>query len=48
MAHGLPEVHGCGDAARQAARRQLAQDGKIFAGKTHLLFHTLTRNKIKT
>jgi len=32
MNHGLPEVHGCGDAARKAARQHLVQDGKIFAG----------------
>ena len=27
-----PKVHGCGDAARKAARQNLVQDGKIFAG----------------
>ena len=32
LKHSLPEAHGCGDAARQAARQQLAQDGKIYAG----------------
>ena len=32
IGHGLPEVHGCGEEARKAARQQLAQDGKIFAG----------------
>ena len=26
------KVHGCGDAARKAARQNLVQDGKIFAG----------------
>ena len=29
---GLPEAHGCGEAARQAARKQIASDGKLFAG----------------
>ena len=33
MNHGLPEVHGCADAARKAARQNLIQDGKIFAGR---------------
>ena len=32
LTHGLPEAHGCGDAARRAARRQLARDGKVYPG----------------
>lgn len=30
--HGLPEAHGCGDAARKAARQQISRDGKLFSG----------------
>ncbi len=32
MGHGLPEAHGCGDAARRAARQQISRDGKLYAG----------------
>ncbi len=32
LEHGLPEVHGCGDAARRAARQQISRDGKLYAG----------------
>jgi ATP-dependent RNA/DNA helicase IGHMBP2 len=32
IGHGLPEVHGCGDAAKVYARRQLANDGKLYPG----------------
>lgn len=30
--HSLPEAHGCGDAARRAARQQISRDGKIYSG----------------
>ena len=29
---GLPEAHGCGEAARIAARQQLARDGQLYPG----------------
>ena len=29
---GLPEAHGCGDAARGAARKQISSDGKLYPG----------------
>ena len=32
LAHGLPEAHGCGDAARRAARQQISRDGKLYSG----------------
>ena len=41
MNHGLPEVHGCGDAARKAARQHLVQDGKIFAGTDESRFNPI-------
>ena len=28
----MPEVHGCGDAAKKAARQQISRDGKLFSG----------------
>jgi len=28
----MPEVHGCGDAAKAAARQQIQRDGKLYAG----------------
>ncbi|XP_059090373.1 DNA-binding protein SMUBP-2-like [Tigriopus californicus] len=30
--HSLPEAHGCGDAARRAARQQISRDGRIYSG----------------
>ena len=44
LKHSLPEAHGCGDAARQAARQQLAQDGKIYAG-TEIQLSKFKRNR---
>jgi len=32
LEHGLPEAHGCGDAARRAARQQISRDGKLYSG----------------
>ena len=32
IGHGLPEAHGCGEAARKAARQQIARDGQLFPG----------------
>ena len=32
IGHGLPEAHGCGEAARKAARQQLARDGQLYPG----------------
>lgn len=32
IGHGLPEAHGCGDAARKAARMQIARDGQLYPG----------------
>ncbi len=32
LSHGFPEAHGCGDAARRAARSQLARDRKLVPG----------------
>ena len=32
LSHGMPEVHGCGDAAKREARRQIGRDGKLFPG----------------
>ena len=32
MKCGLPEAHGCGEAARIAARQQLARDGHLYPG----------------
>ena len=28
----MPEVHGCGDAAKSAARQQISRDGKLYSG----------------
>ena len=28
----MPEIHGCGDAAKSAARQQIARDGKLYSG----------------
>ena len=28
----MPEVHGCGDAAKRAARQQISRDGKLYSG----------------
>ena len=30
--HGMPEIHGCGDAAKSAARQQISRDGKLYSG----------------
>ena len=30
--HGMPEIHGCGSAAKSAARQQIARDGKLYSG----------------
>ena len=37
IGHGLPEAHGCGEAAKKAARQQLARDGQLYpgSGKRH-------------
>ena len=37
IGHGLPEAHGCGEAAKKAARQQLARDGQLYpgSGKKH-------------
>ena len=32
LTHGMPEIHGCGDSAKRAARQQISRDGKLFAG----------------
>ncbi len=32
LGHGIPEAHGCGEAARRAARAQVAREGKIHPG----------------
>ncbi len=32
LEHGLPEAHGCGDAARRAARQQISRDGQLYSG----------------
>ena len=32
LSHSMPEVHGCGDQAKKAARQQISRDGKLFAG----------------
>ena len=32
FSHGMPEVHGCGEAAKRAARQQISRDGKLFSG----------------
>ena len=32
LSHSMAEIHGCGDAARTAARAQLVRDGKIYPG----------------
>ena len=28
----MPEIHGCGDAAKSAARQQISRDGKLYSG----------------
>ncbi len=32
LTHGLPEAHGCGDAARRAARMQISREGRLYSG----------------
>eukprot|EP00095_Tigriopus_kingsejongensis_P010403 maker-scaffold1716_size30199-snap-gene-0.9 protein:Tk10403 transcript:maker-scaffold1716_size30199-snap-gene-0.9-mRNA-1 annotation:"dna-binding protein smubp-2" len=32
LEHSLPEIHGCGSAARSAARQQISRSGRIFSG----------------
>ena len=32
LAHAQPEVHGCGDAARRAARLAITRDGRLYPG----------------
>ncbi len=32
LSHSMAEIHGCGDAAKTAARAQLVRDGKIYPG----------------
>jgi len=32
LSHSMAELHGCGDAAKQAARQQIQKDHKIFPG----------------
>lgn len=30
--HGVPEIHGCGSAAKSAARQQIVRDGILYSG----------------
>ena len=32
MKCGFPEAHGCGEAAKIAARQQISRDGKLYPG----------------
>ena len=32
FSHGMPEIHGCGEAAKRMARQQISNDGKLYPG----------------
>lgn len=34
LTHGLPEVHGCGDAAKTQARISISREGRIYSGES--------------
>ena len=32
LSHAMPEIHGCGDAAKRAARQMISRDGQLYSG----------------
>ena len=34
LTHGMPEVHGCGEAAKVQARINISKEGKIYCGES--------------
>lgn len=35
LSHSMPEIHGCGEAAKLQARSNIVREGKLYNGKSY-------------